>query len=200
MRSVSATRASIANAGWQHVKTSRRRSSSMAPGGCAGSSYDIRASCCLPARFCSRRIRSMALRVAVVVRGHPGWEGGRPAAIAPPRSRTHAAAASSAMSRSPNRRARLATTRAHSSWCVCVTASWTPISFTRRGTAAPRPSGCTPSSPAASLSATSRSAASMIQNPATHFFRLHVGPVRDQHLVARWSMTVAVSGDPRPFA
>ena len=36
--------------------------------------------------------------------------------------------------------------------------------------------------------------------PGDPFLRLHVGPVRDQHLVARWSMTVAVSGDPRPFA
>ena len=42
MRSVSATRVSIASAGWQQVKISRSRSSSMEPRGSGGSSsYNI---------------------------------------------------------------------------------------------------------------------------------------------------------------
>jgi transposase len=39
-RSVSATRVSVASAGWQQVKISRSRSSSMAPAGSRGSSYN----------------------------------------------------------------------------------------------------------------------------------------------------------------
>jgi hypothetical protein len=41
MRRVSATRDSIASAGWQQVKISRSRSSSMAPRGSGGSPYTI---------------------------------------------------------------------------------------------------------------------------------------------------------------
>jgi aminoglycoside phosphotransferase (APT) family kinase protein len=53
------------------------------------------------------------------------------------------AAASSAMSRSPNRLVRAATTRAHSSWWTRVTASSTSLT----GTAAPRSSDRRPSTP-----------------------------------------------------
>jgi hypothetical protein len=41
MRSVSATRAGIASAGWQQVKISRRRSSSMGPAGSGGSPFSF---------------------------------------------------------------------------------------------------------------------------------------------------------------
>ena len=69
----------------------------------------------------------MALRLAVVVSQAPGLggtpsAGHRSAAVA-----NASAAASSAMSRSPNRRVRAATTRAHSSWWAWVIASRTSI-------------------------------------------------------------------------
>src|SRR5438046_936705 len=52
----------------------------MASGGSGGSSsYNSRASCCLSPRLSSRRIRSMALRLAVVVSQAPGL-GGMPSA------------------------------------------------------------------------------------------------------------------------
>ena len=78
----------------------------------------------------------MALRLAVRVSQAPGL-GGTPSighratAVA-----KDSAAASSAMSRSPNRLVRDATTRAHSSWWAWVIASWTSTTLT--GTAAPR--------------------------------------------------------------
>ena len=116
MRSVSATRASGARAGWQQVKISRSRSSWTAPRGPAGSSsYIICACLCLSSRLFSRLIRSSALRRAVVVSQPPGL-GGTPSvghrstAVA-----KASAAASSAMPRSPNVLAKVATTLAHSS-------------------------------------------------------------------------------------
>src|SRR5688572_16265786 len=78
----------------------------------------------------------MALRVAVVVSQAPGL-GGTPSAGQRSTAVANAsAAASSAMSRSPKRLARAATTRAHSSWWARVTASWTSTLFTvgRSGT------------------------------------------------------------------
>ena len=140
MRRVSATRASGARAGWQHVKIRRSRSSSIAPRGSGGSSsYTICACFCLSSRLFSRRIRSMALRLAVVVSHAPGL-GGTPSAGHRSTAIANASAAdSSAMSRSPKRRVREATTRAHSSRCVRVMASWTSVWLT--GTDAPRPSG-----------------------------------------------------------
>ncbi len=58
----------------------------------------------------------MALRLAVVVSQPPGF-GGTPSAGHRSTAVANAsAAASSAMSRSPNRLVRAATTRAHSSW------------------------------------------------------------------------------------
>ena len=146
MRSVSARRASIASAGWQQVKISRSRSSSMAPRGSGGpSSYTVCASLCLSSRLLSRRIRSMALRLAVVVSQAPGLGyavGGPPL----DGGRERFGAASSAMSRSPNRLVRPATTRAHSSWWTRVIASRTSTMVTP-GTAGPRPCGCRPSTP-----------------------------------------------------
>ena len=67
----------------------------------------------------------MALRLAVVVNQAPGL-GGTPSAGHRSTAVANAsAAASSAMSRSPKRRVRAATTRAHSSWCARVIASVT---------------------------------------------------------------------------
>ena len=127
----------------------------------------------------------MALRLAVVVSQAPGL-GGTPSAGHRSTAVANAsAAASSAMSRSPKRRVRAATTRAHSSWWARVIASRTSITLTRRGTAAARrrgtavsrPSGCSAFDPsAASLSATSRSGASMIQKPARYSFVSRKGP------------------------
>ena len=78
--------------------------------------------------------------------GQPAELGGTPSAGHRPTAAANAsAAASSAMSRSPKRLVRDATTRAHSSWCSRLIASRTPTPVTR--TAAPRPSGCRPSSP-----------------------------------------------------
>ena len=156
-RRVRATRASIASAGWQQVKTSLSRSSSTGPVGSAGlSSCIIRAAWCLASRWDSRRSRSIALRLAVVA-SHPPGLGGMP-------SRGHrsaaaanaSAAASSARSRSPKRRARPATTRAHSCWwtrvIVCatagsVTAPSGPARTPPSGRAAPRPCRGRPSTP-----------------------------------------------------
>ena len=115
-RSVSATRASGARAGWQHVKISRSRSSSTGPVASWGSGSWIISACrCLSSRRCSRRIRSMARLPAVVVSQPPGL-GGMPSARHFSSATTSASpAASSAMSRSPKRRASDATTRPNSS-------------------------------------------------------------------------------------
>src|SRR4029077_19422581 len=53
---------------------------------------------------------------------------------------------------------------------------------------------------AASLSATSRSAASMIQKPARYSFDSRKGPSVNIAFSPRLSITVAVLGDPRPPA
>ena len=102
----------------------------MAPVGSGGaSSASIVASRCLSLRLCSRRIRSSALRFAVVVSQAPGL-GGTPSAGHRCTAVANAsAAASSAMSRSPKRLASEATTRAHSSWwarMIAARASITP--------------------------------------------------------------------------
>ena len=76
------------------------------------------AACCLESRWVSRRIRSMALRVAVVVSQRARV--GRNAIDRPPLdgNANASAAASSAISRSPKRLASEATTRPHSSRCA----------------------------------------------------------------------------------
>src|SRR5246127_4683394 len=72
----------------------------------------------------------MALRLAVVVSQAPGL-GGTPSAGHRSTAVANAsAAASSAMSRSPKRLVKEATTRAHSSRCAWVTTSRTPAPFT----------------------------------------------------------------------
>ena len=115
-RSVRATRASAGSAGWQQVKISRRRSSSTSPvGSCGVSSVIMSAAWCLVSRRDSRRMRSMAWWVAVVVSQPPGF-GGMPSVGHCSTAASRASpAASSAMSRSPKRLASEATTRPYSS-------------------------------------------------------------------------------------
>ena len=125
----------------------------------------------------------MALRLAVVVSQAPGL-GGTPSAGHRSTAVANAsAAASSATSRSPKRLAREATTRAHSSWWAWVIASRTSVRAHRNGrTSTFRLQAFDPS--AASLSATSRSGASMTQKPGDVLLRLHEGPVGEQRLPA----------------
>ena len=147
----------------------------------------------------------MALRWAVVVSHAPGF-GGTPSTGQRSTAVANAsAAASSAMSRSPKRRARVATTRAHSSrWARVIAldaaveraASIAP----RHGTAAPRPCGQAFDPSAASRSATSRSGASMTQKPARYSLDSRYGPSvitgRSPGRRRRWPW----SGAPRPSA
>ena len=136
----------------------------------------------------------MALRLAVVVSQAPGL-GGTPSAGHRSTAVANAsAAASSAMSRSPNRLAREATTRAHSSRWARVIASSTLTAVHRNGrTSTFRLQAFDPS--VASLSATSRSAASMIQNPTRYSFDSRKGPSVNNASSPRLSMTVAALGD-----
>src|SRR4029450_10095227 len=115
-RSVRATCASSASAGWQHMKISSSRSS-----GNSGSSTSCSSdsgsssSFVFSARVRSRRIRSTARRRAVVVSQAPGLSG------VPSRVQRSAATAnaswvaSSARSKSPKSPTRVARTRPHSS-------------------------------------------------------------------------------------
>ena len=82
----------------------------------------------------------MALRLAVVVSQAPGFGGTPSAGHRAVAVANASAAASSAMSRSPNRLVRAATTRAHSSWWAWVIASRTSITLFR----APRSGGRVP--------------------------------------------------------
>src|SRR5579863_9925119 len=175
----------------------------MAPAGPGGSSScNSCASWCLSPRLLSRRIRSMALRVAVVVSQAPGL-GGTPSAGHRPTAVANASAvASSAISRSPNRLVREATTRAHSSWWAWVIASRTSVTFTPQvwngRSSSFRLQAFDPS--AASFSATSRLGASMIQKPARNSFDSRKGPSVKTGSSPRPSMRVAVLGAARPLA
>src|SRR6266571_8749913 len=71
-RSVSATCASCARAGWQHVKIRRRRSSAS---GASGGAMDRSRSATFSAYRWSRRSRSMARRRAAVISHAPGLSG-----------------------------------------------------------------------------------------------------------------------------
>ena len=121
-RSVSATWASRDSAGWQQVKTSRRRSSS-GPGACSGvtsSGSARRSTAC-------RRSASRARLRAIVVSHAPGRSG------MPVRGQVTSAWAyaswvhSSARSRSRVRRAVAASTRAHSRRWASATAAATSV-------------------------------------------------------------------------
>ena len=115
MRSVSATWASVASAGWQQVKMSSSRSSgkvvvsSMVSSVASGTS----SSRVFSASVRLRRMRSMARLRAVVISQAPGLagtpsRGQRSAAIA-----KASCAASSARSKSPRKPIRAARTRPH---------------------------------------------------------------------------------------
>ena len=129
VRSVRATRASIASAGWQHVKISRNRSSEIglipdspsmaASGSIAASSSAIAASClrssCFSASRFLRRSRSIARFRAVVVIQAPGLSG-TPRTGHVSSAVTNASwTASSARSKSPRTRMSVATARPCSS-------------------------------------------------------------------------------------
>ena len=86
----------------------------------------------------------MALRLAVVVSQAPGLggtpsDGHRSTAVA-----NASAAASSAMSRSPKRLVRAATTQAHSSWWARVTASRASVVLISRNFPLPRSGTASP--------------------------------------------------------
>ena len=126
-RRVSATWASRASAGWQHVKISRSRSSGtvLTVSGSTGSSSkgpSMAAACaCRASRVDSRRSRSMARFFAVVVSHAPGFGGGPDCGHRDSASRNASWATSSASSMSPNRRTNAATTRPYSSRNTCST-------------------------------------------------------------------------------
>ena len=114
-RRVSATCASWPSAGWQHVKISRRRSSSTGPTFNSSATLAERAATpacrCRSSRDDSRRSRSIA-RLRAVVMIHPAGLGGRPASGHRCTATANASwTASSAMSMSPKTRTRLATAR-----------------------------------------------------------------------------------------
>ena len=121
-RSVSATWEAGASAGWQQVKTSRNRSST-SPSSSGSSSVALsvlpgrpRYAACtyLSWRVDSRRRRSIA-RLRAVVKIQPAGDGGTPAVGQVRTAVTNASwTASSATSRSPKRRARVATARPES--------------------------------------------------------------------------------------
>src|SRR5215510_11248134 len=115
VRSVSATCASVASAGWQHVKIRRSLSS-----GTGASSSAVDSSMCraISACFCTRRVRrrrpSMALCRAVPISQATGLVG-RPAAGHCSSAAANAScSASSATSKSPSRRISVARIRPYS--------------------------------------------------------------------------------------
>ena len=105
-RSVSATCASMASAGWQHMKISSSRSSGIggpamasSPGSSVVGSGASRGSFAASTR--SRRSRSMARRRAVVTSQAPGLSGTPPDGHRCAATANASAAASSARSKSP---------------------------------------------------------------------------------------------------
>src|SRR6266508_1289882 len=126
VRRVSATLASDESAGWQQVKMSRSRSSTILLRSCWSGSPAPRvmswaSSLCFSARRRSRRSRSMALLRAVVVIQPPGLAG---TPVRGQRSRATRKAswtASSARSKSPSTRMRVATARPDSYRKTCST-------------------------------------------------------------------------------
>src|SRR5688500_12986347 len=111
-RRVRATRFSGARAGWQHVKISRSRSSRTGPVSSGGeSSMSMVASAYFESRLASRLSRSSALFAATVVSQAPGLGGSPSRGHRSTATSSASEVASSAMSRSPNRRASAATTR-----------------------------------------------------------------------------------------
>ena len=146
-RSVSATRASAASAGWQQVKTSARRSSGieLTSSSSAGSASSRASSSALRANVCSRRSRSIARLRAVVMIQAAGLSaspsrGQRSSAMA-----KASCTASSARWRSPRTRVRMATARPHSSRKTAPIAVNARSRASARRTRGRRP-GCAPRS------------------------------------------------------
>src|SRR6266487_5828520 len=145
VRRVSATRASSDSAGWQQVKMSRSRSSPMvcicfpvSASSCPAwrSASRSAKAVCRSASPRSRRSRSMALLRAVVVIQAPGFGGTPSAGQRSQATRNASATASSARSKSPSRRMRVATALPDSSRKTCWTLS--PTSAATLATAPPR--------------------------------------------------------------
>src|SRR5579872_542325 len=151
VRSVSATCASTVNAGWQHVKMRRRRSSSIplsptSSCGCGSGSLvpaSTATSCSLAAPVADLRRRSMARLRAAVVSQAPGLRGTPSRGQCCTASAKASCAHSSARSQSPVTRMRVATTRPHSSAKASATAVSTELTATQASTglAAPVASG-----------------------------------------------------------
>jgi hypothetical protein len=143
-RSVNATRAAGASAGWQQVKIRRSRSSRTGPSSTGSSWVCSRAAwACRSSREDSRRRRSIA-RLRAVVMIQPAGLGGSRVSCHRCTARVNASCtASSATSMSPKERIRMATARPYS---ARNTRSISPAGRTgtsgissRLGTAAPRP-------------------------------------------------------------
>ena len=118
VRSVSATRASGASAGWQQVKISRSRSSGMELSSISSSSprgTSASSSRTLSSSLRARRIRSIALFRAVVVIHAPGLRGSPRSGQTSSATRNASWTASSARSKSPRTRMSAATARPDSS-------------------------------------------------------------------------------------
>ena len=205
-RSVSATRAGGASAGWQHVKISRRRSSRIID---ASSSSGCSCSCrrtssasrsARPAAARSRRSRSIALRCAVVVIQAAGLAGTPPAGHAAAAAANASCTASSAMPKSPSRRTSVARTAPRSSRKTRSTAA--AVAVTTR----PCPhTGRTSTDPYSALGmraahdmATSRSGASIRKKPARYSFVSAKGPSVTSVAPPRTRTVVAASVPARP--
>ena len=125
VRSVNATCASSASAGWQHVNIRRSRSSGTSSVAASSAAFSTATSWTFDAPSWSRRTRSRARFRATVVSQAPGRRG-MP-------SRDHRSAAfvkascahSSARSQSPVSRMTVATIRPHSCWKAPLIADWT---------------------------------------------------------------------------
>ena len=183
-RSVSATRLSAASAGWQHVKTSASRSSGIA----LTSSSSAGSSCRRPmsSAFCwktfSRRMRSIARLRAVVtiqapgVRGMPS-RGQRSSAVV-----NASCTASSASSRSPRTRVRIATALLHSSRKTRSTSCCMRCVIAEPAGSRSSPLPSRPGSRAARRIASSRSGRSIEEDAAEDLLRLGERAVGDDAL------------------
>jgi hypothetical protein len=138
----------------------------------------------------------MALRLAVVVSQRRGWAGTPSAGHRSTAVANASAAASSAMSRSPKRLVREATTRAHSSLCAWVIASRTSTQSQERPhldlpIAGLRPLG-------GELERHVEVGGLDDPEAGEILLRLQKGPSVNIASSPRLSMTVAVLGDARP--
>ena len=115
VRSVSATCASIASAGWQHVKIRRSRSSGIGASSSSADSSKCRAiSSCFCASRARLRIRSIALCRAVETNQLAGFVGVPATGHCSTATANASWSASSATSKSPRRRISVARIRPYS--------------------------------------------------------------------------------------